>query len=308
MADVKSLLVVGGSGFIGRHLVRAAQSAGYRVTVLSLQKVAELERLACADYLEADISNLQQLNEVISERVFTNVVNLGGYVNHARYREGGREVIDTHFVGLENIIQCLSWELLESFVQIGSSDEYGDADSPQHEAMREAPISPYSLGKAGASQLLQMLHRTEGFPAIVLRLFLVYGPEQNNQRFLPQIISGTLKDESFATSLGEQIRDFCYIDDVVNGILLALSTTKAQGEIINIASGRPVAIRAVIEKVTNIVGSGSPRYGEVPYRKGENMSLYADISKAKKMLGWAPGVGLNEGLERTIVHYKTEFS
>lgn len=307
MSPVKSLLIVGGSGFIGRHLAEAAIDQNYQPTVVSLHQVDELARIAGADYLKADISCLSELSDAISKHKFTHVVNLGGYVDHAGYRDGGQEVIDTHFIGVRNLLHCLDWDVLESFVQIGSSDEYGNVASPLNEAVREAPISPYSFGKVAAGQLLQMLHRTEGLPAVILRLFLVYGPGQNSQRFLPQIINGCLHGDSFATSLGEQVRDFCYIDDVVIGIMSALSSPKAHGEVVNIASGKPVRIRSVIEKVIDIVGNGTPQFGEIPYRNGESMSLYADVSKSKKLLGWEPGIELNDGLARTISYYRKSY-
>jgi nucleoside-diphosphate-sugar epimerase len=96
------------------------------------------------------------------------------------------------------------------------------------------------------------------------------------------------------------LRDFCFIDDTVAGIFAALEQQPARGEVINIASGQPVSIRSVVEAIRALVGKGDPRYGEIGYRPGETMALYADISSAKKLLGWTPTVTLEEGLRRTI--------
>jgi len=202
------------------------------------------------------------------------------------------------------LVEFIPRETLKRFVQIGSSDEYGNAPSPQNEDLREHPISPYSLGKVASTHFLQMLHQTENFPAIVLRLFLTYGPGQDLARFLPQIIKGCLSAEEFPTSLGEQLRDFCYIDDTVSAIIKSLECEAAVGEVINIASGTPVTIRQVIEKVTELVGgSGTPNFGGIPYRVGENMSLFANVSKAKNILGWKPCTSLDKGIKRTIEWY-----
>ena len=114
---------------------------------------------------------------------------------------------------LTNLIEALGQSPLRGFVQVGSSDEYGNVPAPQREDMREAPFSPYSAAKAGASHFVQALARTEGFPGSVVRFFLVYGPGQDQRRFLPQIIRGALADAAFPTSLGGQLRDFLYIDD-----------------------------------------------------------------------------------------------
>jgi len=85
---------------------------------------------------------------------------------------------------------------------------------------------------------------------------------------------------------------------------MALDNPSAKGEVINIASGQPVKIRSVVEKIIEIVGDGLPRFGEIPYRTGENMSLYADISKARELLGWEPEVDLDDGFAKTISFYR----
>ena len=93
-----------------------------------------------------------------------------------------------------------------------------------------------------------MLNKTEKFPCSTLRIFLTYGPGQDKKRFLPQIISGCLANKSFATSRGEQLRDFCYIDDVVDAIFLCLENESSYGEIYNVGSGKPIQIKTMIEK------------------------------------------------------------
>jgi len=296
------MLVVGGTGFIGKHLVSTATSEGYDVTVLSLgHNHAQLNNV---EYYSADLTCFKELYDVLSEKEYHYVINLGGYVDHSKYRDGGNKVIKTHLTGVQNLLNCLNWESLESFIQIGSSDEYGSHAPPQHEGLREMPISPYSAAKTGVTQLLQMLNRVEGFPAVILRFFLIYGEGQNEQRFIPQIIAGCLKSETFPVSLGEQLRDFSHIDDIVNAILLAIKCPEAHGEIINIASGKPVKIKDVLEEIREIVGSGDPQYGVLPYRPGESMALYADISKANKILSWQPRITLNDGLNRTIKYFR----
>ncbi len=136
--------------------------------------------------------------------------------------------------------------------------------------------------------------------SVSLRPFLIYGPGQDNRRFLPQIILGCLEGRSFPASSGDQRRDFCYFDDTVATVFAALSNSMAQGQVVNVGSGRPVSIRQMIETVRHLIGGGEPQFGEVTYRPGENMELYADITKAKVLLGSAPRVNLEAGLNKTI--------
>jgi nucleoside-diphosphate-sugar epimerase len=299
-----NLLVIGGTGFIGRHLVKKSIERNYNAIVLSSKKHIEKVDSKNVDYITADIRDLKQLKKVLSHREIHYVVNLGGYIDHINFMSGGYSVIETHFNGVLNLVRCLDWNKIKGFVQIGSSDEYGSLKAPQSENQRERPISSYSLGKVAANQFLQMLNREEGFPIVLLRFFLVYGPGQDEKRFIPQIIQGCLKEESFPVSQGEQLRDFCYVEDVVQGILSAMKCSDAYGEIINIASGDPVRIRKVIELIQNRIGKGSPQFGKVKYRKGENMALYADISKAKKILSWQPATKLSKGIDKTIRYYQ----
>ncbi len=300
-----SLLVVGGSGFIGRYVVKEGADRGCKVTVISLRHVNEDQKIDNVEYLTVDIARREHVVKSLSERSFEYIVNLGGYIDHSAYKKGGRAIIDSHFIGVMNLIAVLDWSKLRAFIQVGSSDEYGSSSAPQKEISNVDPISSYSLGKLAAEQLLLMLYRTEGFPVINLRLFLVYGPGQDNQRFLPQIIMSCLDNKEFSTSYGEQLRDFCYIDDVVEGIFLAMNNVAAQGEIINIASGKPLEIKTAINYVVNKIGRGTPMYGEFSYRSGENMELYADIGKARKLLGWRPKTTFEEGMISTINYFRS---
>lgn len=295
------LLVVGGGGFIGRHIVHRAVELGWEVTSLGLSpRQREQESRPAARYVAADITQGEALRKALEGASFECVANCGGYVDHSLLFRGGRKILQAHFRGVLNLIEALDRDGLRAFVNLGSCDEYGNNPAPQVETQREAPISPYSLGKVAATHLLQMLHRTESFPAVTLRLFLTYGPGQDNRRFVPQVIEGCLAGRSFPTSSGEQLRDFCFVQDSVDAVFAAFARPAALGEVINIASGRPVSIRQMIETIQRRIGKGEARFGEIAYRPGENLKLYADISKARALLGWEPKVALETGLDKTI--------
>lgn len=302
-AKKDKLLIVGGTGFIGKSLAKSAIAKGYDVVVLSLNPPSEIERLGDVEYIQADITNIDSLSKKSIVDI-EYVVNLSGYINHSKFLDNGDKTIDVHFGGVKNLLQVLNWNKLKRFVQIGSSDEYGSASAPQHESLREHPISSYAVGKAASTQLLQMLARTENFPAVILRLFLVYGPGQDGSRFLPQIVKGCLADKEFGVSSGGQLRDFCYIDDVSDGILRALNSDNVNGEVINLASGEPVSIRTMIANVQACIGKGSPMFGQVAYRVGENMELYADTSKARILLNWSPKTTIQNGIKKTVDYYR----
>lgn len=297
------LLVLGGGGFIGRHIVARARALSWDVASLSLRKRPDAP-VAGIRVVTADASDASALREALQNAVFEYVVNCSGYIDHSAYLHGGRRVLESHLNTVLNLAETLQRDALRGFVNLGSSDEYGGNGAPQRENQRECAISPYSLAKSAAAHFLQMLYRTERFPATTLRLFLTYGPGQDPRRLVPQLIMGCLEGRAFPVSAGEQLRDFCYVQDTVDAVFAALAAPAAHGEVINVASGRPVRIRHVIELVQGLVGRGEPQFGKVSYRPGENMELYADISKARSLLGWTPRVSLEDGLAETIDWYR----
>tara|TARA_Y100000991_G_scaffold176632_1_gene138740 strand:+ start:273 stop:1184 length:912 start_codon:yes stop_codon:yes gene_type:complete len=299
------ILILGGSGFIGSHLTKKCRDLGLECYSISINNNKLIRNFENVNYYKIDLSDFESTKELISNKEFSYIVNLSGYIDHRSFFNGGLDVFNSHFYSLINVLRCVKLESIKKIIHIGSSDEYGNITSPQNESLRESPISGYSLAKLSCTNLLQMLHRTENLPVIVLRLFLVYGEGQSEERFIPQVIKGCLENKKFPVSEGTQIRDFCHVDDVVEGIIASLqSSRQAFGNIINIASGKPVEVKSVINKILKLVGSGNPQFGLIPFRKDENMSLYADINKAKKLLDWQPKVNMSEGLNRTIKFYK----
>ncbi len=301
----RRLLVIGGTGFIGSHVVNWGCRLGWEVVSVSVNKKSAVgfRKNTGANYLISDLTIKEPLKN-LNNKKFDYVVNLGGYINHTLFFDGGRSAIREHFDGLLNLIESVDCRHLRRFVQIGSSDEYGQGIYPQSEGQREQAISPYSLGKIAATHFLQMLHRSEGFPAVILRLFLTYGPGQNENRFLPQVIRACLNNDEFPVSAGEQLRDFCFVDDTVRAIFNCFECEDANGRIINIGSGLPITVGEVIKKTVDIIGSGRPTFGAIPYRVGENMSLYPNLDISRDVLGWTPQVSLEEGIIKTIEWYR----
>ena len=157
MSGKESVLIVGGTGFIGMHITREAINLGFHVLVLSKNATPLLGRINDVEYISVDITLEGELFNKINGRTLHYVINLGGYIDHSNYTEGGDQIFNVHFNGVKNLVNCINKDHLKSFIQIGSSDEYGGNLSPQSECQRESPISPYSFAKTAATHLLQML-------------------------------------------------------------------------------------------------------------------------------------------------------
>lgn len=297
-----NVLLVGASGFIASSLLRHLDALGCKLSI-----IVNHQHSTPLDPLPVDLLDHVQCSQ-LSAFPFTHVFNCSGAISHSLYFKGGKAAFDQHFTLVKNLVDHLNWDSIESFIQIGSSDEYGSQPAPQEECMREEAISPYSAGKSLATHFLQMLARTEHLPIQIIRPFLVYGPGQKSNRFLPYVIESCLNDQFFEIGPGDQIRDFLYVDDLVDAMLKCATYNESYGEVFNIASGQGIQLKGMIQLVQEKIGKGHPVYGARSYRQGENMSLVADISKAKEMLNWQPVTMIDEGLDKTIAWYKGHLS
>lgn len=295
----KSLLILGGTGFIGKHTAKRAIKEDYETYVICRNVPQNKEKIDGCKYIICDLIKKEDI-KILENYKFNYVINLSGDIMHNDFNKGGKSVIESHLIALINLLEILPREELLSFVQIGSSDEYGISPAPQNEGQQELPFSSYSYAKFAATHFIKYLYRAEGFPGKILRPFLIYGPGQDESRLIPYVIRKALNDQKIEISSGNQIRDFLYIQDAVDAIFLALVNDKVNGNVINIGSGNPLKVRDVVEEIISKVGSGKPLYGNRKIRKGESENLYADIRYAKEFLSWEPKISLEVGINEII--------
>ena len=289
------ILITGGTGFIGYHLAKRCLDLKWSVDSISIKSPPKKRKLKKVKYLKFDISKKNNLIKNLSSN-YDYIVNLAGYVDHTNKEK----TMKSHFNGCKNLAMFFLNKKIKKFIQIGSSVEYGKIKAPQSESDHCSPKSLYALSKLASTEFLLMLYNTEKFPATILRFFQIYGPKQDENRILPQIIKSCLKNKKFPTSQGGQIRDFCYVDDSINAIFCALKSKQSDGEIFNIGSGSPTKIKYVIKKVCKIIKKGKPQFGKIKYRKDENMNLSPNIKKARKKLKWKPMVNFTKGIKLVI--------
>ncbi len=296
-----NILIVGGTGFIGYHLAKKSLKKGWQVTSISSKPPKKIRYLPKVKYILCDITKKKFLKRNIPKS-FDYVVNLGGYVDHSNKKK----TLRSHYEGCKNLTEIFLKKKPLSFVQIGSSLEYGNSKSPQKENMKcnlESIKSIYGKAKLLSSIHVINLFKKKKFPSTVLRLYLAYGPKQDVNRFLPIIIKGCIENKKFSCSDGVQLRDFTHVDDVVDAILKSLTNKNARGQIINIGSGKPRKIRSVIEDVKKISKGGYPQYGTFKLRKSEILKLYPNIKKAKNKINWEPKISFEKGIKSTIKYY-----
>ena len=305
MKNREKILIVGGTGFIGYHLASRLVKKKFNVSSLSTKLPIKERKVSKVKYLICDICNFAKLKKVLKEKDnYDYVINLGGYVDHSDKKNTYR----SHFLGCKNLAKIFLKKKVNRFIQIGSSIENGKKKSPQVESFltKEKSInSTYGLAKYKASQYLINLHKKFNFPTVVLRLYLIYGPKQDINRFLPIIIKNCLNNTTFPCSTGKQFRDFLYITDLINLIEKFLNKRSSlNGNIFNIGSGKPKNIKKIIQLIKKKVKGGKPLYGKIKLRKDEITKLYPSLKKVKKYINWTPKVSFKQGLKKSIHYYE----
>lgn len=298
----KRILVIGGTGFLGYHLIKKCVSKDWAVSSISTHKPKKNRIIKNVNYILLDITKNKLINNIINNR-YDFVVNFGGYVNHKEKKK----TYDSHYKGCKNLVNFFLKRNIKKFIQIGSSVEYGFNSSPQKENITlsvKSLKSAYGKAKLSASKYLLYQHKINQFPCTIIRPYLIYGPNQDFNRFIPLIIKGCLTNSKFPCSNGLQIRNFLYVDDFVNGILKCLQNDKTNGEILNIGHFKSHKIKNVILMIQRIIKTGYPDFGKIKMRNDEIIKLYPSITKIKKVINWKPKINFTSGLKKTIKYYK----
>ncbi len=296
----KKILIIGGTGFIGKHLITKCLSLKWKVTSVSTKRPKLPKKNV--KYIICDISKFKNIKLKIKKN-FDYVVNLGGYVDHSNKIK----TYNSHYIGVKNLCNYFKNTNIENFLQLGSSLEYGNLASPHKENYLCYPKklkTTYAKSKLLATRYLLKFNKKYKFPSSIIRLYLAYGPKQDINRLIPIIIKACLNNKTFDCSNGNQFRDFIYIDDLITLIIKILKNKKSIGQIFNAGSGKKRQVKKIIHKIISICKGGQPNFGAIKLRKDEINILYPSISKAKKLLSWEPKTKFNKGLNKTISYYK----
>lgn len=280
----ESVYIIGGSGFIGKHLARRL-SQDYEVTVFD----KSIDRDYFSQFPEIQLCQLDLISDKIQSEYPTPdfIINLASVVTAARDFSLFDSLISTNLKILLNLYERFANDTaLKMMIQFGSSEEYGSEGSPFLETMREKPNSPYALVKQLTTNTSMMLYRNYGFPIMVVRPGNLYGPGQNPSKFIPYIKSRLKENLPLEVTPCEQKRDFIHVNDFCEAISgLMCHYEKAIGEIVNVSSGRSITLKSIIERYKEKYHSTSEiHYGAIPYRENEAMDLRCDITNLNRIL------------------------
>jgi UDP-glucose 4-epimerase len=300
------VLVTGGAGFIGSNLVRALLENGDEVRVLdnfSTGNRANLEGLG-VEIVEGELRSYERVHSAV--RGTEVVYHLGALGSVPRSVQDPLTSNAVNVEGTLNVLLAARDEAVRRVVFSSSTSVYGSTRQlPTTEDAPPDPISPYGVAKLAAERYCISFSRVyESFESVVLRYFNVFGERQSPfsqyAAVVPRFVTAIAAGEQIEIhGDGAQSRDFTYVGNVVDATIRAGGAEGASGEIFNVAAGSPASVNTIADTIGEILGKPVERT-HLPPRAGDIRDSWADLSKSKRVLGYAPEIALADGLRRTV--------
>jgi UDP-glucose 4-epimerase len=292
---MKKIIVTGGAGFIGSHIVDALINAGYEVHVIDNLSAGKKENVNPKAVLHVvDIRDKEKLIPIFKDAKY--VFHEAAFPRVQYSIENPIETNEINVIGLLNVLEVSRANKVKRIIFASSAAVYGDPDKlPTKEDSALSPLSPYAVHKCIGEIYLKLYAQIYGLETVSLRYFNVYGSRLDPKGAYPLVIGYFLKRAKQGLTLsitgdGNQTRDFVHVNDVVKANILAMKSDKVgKGEIINIGTGKQYSVNQIAELI-----GGPKEY--IPARI-EPRATQADIAKAKELLNWEPAVSLEEGVE-----------
>lgn len=309
------VLVTGGAGFIGSHLVdRLIQQGARRILVVDDLSLGREENLVAARaahpelvFQQLDLADDGALDALLAHGDFDYCFNLAVIPLPASLVKP-KWVADRNMMMTSSVCEFQRLGHIGKMVHFSSSEVYGTARRvPMDEEHPLEAETPYAASKVGADSLVQSYLRTFGTPVVTLRPFNNYGPRQNDKAYagiIPIVVRRVQAGEPIEIhGDGEQTRDFIYVSDTARAALILAETDGIDGEVFNVASGRETSVNELVRVLLKAMGKPDHPIHHVAPRPGDVRRHLADMSKAGQRLGFHPEVALHEGIGNTVEWY-----
>jgi len=304
------ILITGVTGFIGSHIAAALERDGEH-------ELFGLERYVTGRYvlggertmktLFCDVRDAFAVRRVVREVQPEAVIHLAAISAVSYSYDHPNEVLEANVLGTVNLAESCLREVahFRQFLFASTSETFGNGPLPKTEETKQYPNSPYSVSKKAAEDYVLYMRDAYGFPCTVLRPFNTYGRKDNTHFVVERCIVQMLKSDKVKLGDATPLRDLLYVEDHVSAYLSCIANPKALGQVFNVATGRGTTIRELIEILAGITNfRGELVWDAIPRRPLDIQELIGDSSKAERVLAWRPEFGLEEGLARTVDHWR----
>jgi len=310
------ILVTGGAGFIGSNFVKHVMATRPDDEVLVLDALTYAGNIdnfdaSCREdprfsFWYGNVCNGDLVHDLVQQ--VDAVVHFAAESHVARSIYDNSLFFTTDVIGTQTMANAVAKsERVRVFVHISTSEVYGTALSePMDEDHPLNPLSPYASAKAGADRLVYSYHATYGIPAVIVRPFNNYGPNQHLEKVVPRFITSALDRRPMTVhGTGEAMRDWLYVEDTVKALALLLDHRPGDGacEVYNLGTGRAVSVLEIAEMVSSTAGRDGDAIEHIGDRPGQVTKHIADATRFREKFGWRPEVSFEQGLERTVRWY-----
>lgn len=310
----KKIVITGGTGFIGTGLVKRMISMGNRPTLLirrqSIKKIRPF--FPYVDLVETDLLAYKDVNNAINKIMPDIIFHLAGYGVYS-YTDlnpnNTKIIIKTNVFATSNLLYAAEQSSCKIFINTGTCFEYGDSNNPFKETDSLNPCNIYGASKVMTSLACNILSKTFQMKIITIRPFTVYGPGQDDRRFITTVINNCLKGIDLKLAAKKTVRDYIFMEDVVDAYIIAAEKGKDfSGEAFNISTGKGLDLKSAAELIMQLTKSKKIKIleGMFPERNGEVHSLIGNSKKANELLNWKTKHSLQEGLLKTIEWHKQQ--
>lgn len=307
MYSPTTILVTGATGFIGRHLAARLVSDGYNVIGTYFRVLPRnAPEISGVKYVQLDLNDESSLRNLFSTRNIDSVFHTAA-AGVSTQDEHLREIFSINTVGTGLLGNAALKAKVRSFIYLGSAFEYGSSNVPLTEESLVKPVNLYGASKAAGWMVLDTLYRLQGLPLMSIRVFTTYGPGEQKKKLVPYVIHNLLNHNPVLLTSGQQIRDYLFIDDLIEATIKVWSLNKP-GEIFNVGGSQESAIqiRELVEQI--VIMSGAPlnlcQFGDAQRTRHDPPYLVADVRKINNLTGWKANTPLEMGLHQTIQHVK----
>ncbi|MEK7464431.1 MAG: NAD(P)-dependent oxidoreductase [Patescibacteria group bacterium] len=302
---MKKILITGGTGFVGANFVYKFLELGHEIHLLVRgdSNFKRIEPIKNRVHLHpVDLIDEQATSKFVNGLRPEIILHFAAYGAYSGKEMDVKTTILTNALGTINLLNACAETGFKCFINTGSSSEYGEKNHPISEKDLLEPNNLYGVSKAAGTLYCESLSRKTGLSVATMRLFSPYGYFEGSGRLMPNIVAAGLKDEKFSAPSPSFVRDFVFIEDVIDVYLRAIDNAdNIKGRIFNIASGKQHSISGAVSAVEKILGKKiRVIYGNLAAKQHEPKMWVADISLAKKILDWSPKNSLDDGLTKFI--------